>query len=103
MTRKSKREIEKALEDIELDEVEIPSFDGDQLSEIVDEARDTLPEEKVNELDDLTAEIQSEGWYADDRDGRPPHEREMTTAAKKWLNLVHGEAAISELAERGFE
>lgn len=106
MPRRSKREIERALQEHLPQErpIELGGEDAQAaLEQYYADARDSLPDSKIEKLDALVAEIDDVGFYAENTDATPAGDHELTTPAKEWLNLVIGEAAHHRLKERRFE
>lgn len=102
MTRKSKREIQRSLDEMTDDRPDgdpLDISDPIPLDELVDDARDALPDEKVQRLEALKAQLEEQGLYVDDTE--PAHDREMSGAYKEALTLVYGEAAECRLQKRG--
>ena len=103
MTRKSKRELERVLDQLEESRpqvvlsLEFPKEDREELDHLTAEAREALPAETVEELDALGEHITEEGMHCGE-DQRPPYKRDLTGEAKQYLDLLFGEAGIEGVA-----
>lgn len=101
MTRRSRRELERELDELTdqqfvdddlLEEVlgdhESPT---DALADEIEEAFDVLPPELCDELEAAIAEAEAEGWFKPVADSRSKFP-DPTEAYNTVLDLVHGEA-----------
>jgi len=106
MTRKTKRSLERRIEELEATivtdapSIELSDKQKEHLNEMVSDALEVLTDEECARLDELAEQIGSEG--STDRD--PPAATEPypdpTPAEKEFLNLIFGVAPRRQLERR---
>lgn len=81
-------------------DTDVYSDGGDHLGDMVDEAREVLPPERVERMGELEAEIERTGVYAEDSTVGNPYGRELSVPMKRWMAIVFSTAEY-KLEQRG--
>lgn len=108
MARKSKREIERLVEDLTDTFADTPTgpfaYADEAHEHLLDcrqQAADVLDDKTLGRLHEIEADLEANGVYPDDIE--QPNHTDLRPEAKQYLDIVIGQAAEADLAERGFE